>query len=181
MSIIVFEGIDGIGKTTIIEKLVKKYPQRFSMFAFPTEGFKEMVGEELNPNLQSNPLSQLIHYHTAFEMDFIRLREDIEFKSRKGVLLLDRYYMSNLVYATANFKKHGYENHPFLQLLENIDRGITPDCVIFLRGFDMDDFPHKDDSHFTADEFNQMQYDYSMTLHRLRDQKKSNALRLYYH
>lgn len=174
MSIIVVESVDGIGKTTIINQLVEKYPERFSKYSFPTSIFKSIVDEELDLdlNIQTNTISRLIHYHTAFEIDFMEHIEHLDKLSRKGVLLLDRYYMSNIVYAAANFKKHGYPDHPFLKLLENIDRGITPDCVLFIRAYDAKDFPQKDDSHFTPEEFNLMQYDYSMVLHKLRDKGK---------
>jgi len=133
MSIIVFEGIDGMGKTAVIKQLIKKYPDKFDSLAFPTAVFKhEIIDEEVTP-VSPNTISTLIHYHTAFEIDFMVHTNELKRRSKKGPLLVYRYFMSNMAYAEINFIKHGYQSHGFLQLLEKIDHGIIPDLVIYLR------------------------------------------------
>lgn len=97
---------------------------------------------------------------------------DIDKLSRKGPLILDRYYMSNMAYAKMNFAKQSHENHPFLSLLEKINHAPVIDCVIFLKGYDMNDFTTKQDSHFTPDELNKIQCHYRDVLHKLRDSGK---------
>ncbi|MDN5845327.1 MAG: hypothetical protein L0H53_03535 [Candidatus Nitrosocosmicus sp.] len=176
MSIIVFESVDGMGKSAVIEQLIKKYPDKFDSMAFPSEIFKQEINDEgvITPvDFNNNTLSTLIHYHTAFEIDFMVHIDEIQKKSKKaGHLLLDRYFISNIAYAEINFIKHGYQGHPFLQLLERIDHGIIPDLVICLKAYTLDNFPEKEDSHFTKQELSHVQYCYTNLLPQLRVQDK---------
>lgn len=176
MSIIVFEGIDGIGKTAVIEQLIKKYPDKFDSLAFPTDVFKNEINDEvvITPVVStSNTISTLIHYHTAFEIDFMVNTLELKNRSKKARhLLVDRYFMSNRVYAEINFIKHGYPSHPFLYLLSRIDHKIIPDLVIYLRAYNVSDFPEKEDSHFTQEELSHVQYCYANLLPKLKDDGK---------
>lgn len=172
MSIIVFEGVDGMGKTAVIQQLMKKYPNKFDSLAFPTAVFKHEINDEVITPISPNTISTIIHYHTAFEIDFMVHIRELERRSKKGPLLLDRYFISNMAYAEINFIKHGYQNHPFLDLLQKIDHGVIPDLVIYLRAYDMNEFTVKDDSHFTPEELSHIQYSYTNLIPRLNEQDK---------
>lgn len=168
MTLICLEGIDGIGKTTLINQLVKKHPHLNSM-AFPTTVFKQEIDDEvLVTPVSPNIISTLIHYHTAFELDFMQNDYVIAKAMENRPLLLDRYFLSNWAYAEMNFKKHGYENHPFISLLHKIEHSHVPSLVIFLKALDVNEFPPKEDSHFTIEELSEIQKNYEKYLYGLR-------------
>lgn len=172
MASIVFVGPDGLGKTETIKKLLGKYPDKFDSMAFPTAVFKHEINDEVITPVSPNTLSTLIHYHTAFEIDFMVHATELARKSQEKTLLVDRYFPCNMAYAEINFIKHGYQNHAFLSLLHRIDHGIIPDLVILIKAYEMSAFPPKEDSHFSTEELDHIQYSYSMLLPRLKAEGK---------
>lgn len=168
MSLILFEGIDGSQKSSTIRELVEKYG--FSSFAFPTP----TTIDKLKSFKTLNTESTLAYYHLIFEMDFAANVEHLQNLLKKGKhVLLDRYFISNLAYASINFQhKYHLSTSNFLSVLNSIDRPIIPDLVIFLRLKDPNQFKPKPDSIFTQAELEKLQSRYSDILEMLQDKGK---------
>ena len=109
-----------------------------------------------------------------FEMDFAAHLETLDSLIKKGKhVLLDRYFISNLAYASINFhNKYHLSSSKFLSVLHNIDHGIVPDLVIFLRLSDPHLFKPKQDSLFTQSELQKLQERYRDILDYLEHEKK---------
>ena len=168
MSLILFESCDGAGKTTLINQLKEKHG--FSSFAFPTPH----CIDKLKSFKVLNTESTLTYYHMIFEMDFATNLEHLESLIKKGKhVLLDRYFISNLAYASINFQyKYHLSASKFLSVLHSIDHQIIPDLVIFLRLRDPHHFKPKPDSLFTQKELQILQSRYSDILTMLQEQGK---------
>lgn len=168
MSLILFEGVDGSGKSYMINELKQKYG--FSSFAFPTPN----TIDKLRSFKTLNSESTLVYYHLIFEMDFASNIDRLQSLIKKGKhVLLDRYFISNLAYASINFhNKYHLSSSKFLQVLHNIDHSIIPDLVIFLRLSDPHLFRPKPDSLFTQKELQKLQQRYKDILDYLREEKK---------
>ncbi len=93
MPLVVFEGINDTLKTTIIDQLLQKYPDKIKTFTFPTPKYKEL----LSANFDSSP-DKLIFKHSIIENDFIENKLKIHNESRKNLVILNQYYLSNTVY-----------------------------------------------------------------------------------
>lgn len=112
MPLVVLEGDDGTGKTTVIQRLKEKYPHIESL-AFPTQELKEKIP---TPDVTRvwDTLDQVFRYHIAFMYDFNRNQERIyNLLKEKKVVLLDRYYISNLVYLLYDVARTGIKNYGF--------------------------------------------------------------------
>jgi hypothetical protein len=99
MSLVVIEGDDGVGKTTLIAKLKQKYPDRIEVMAFPSAEIKKSIPIP-GGVIQWDDVELAFEYHSLFMDDFIENQEKI-FKLRKGnrtLLLIDRYFLSNFVH-----------------------------------------------------------------------------------
>lgn len=169
MSLILFEGADNSQKSSTIKALKEKHG--FSSFAFPTPHTIDKL-QSFKPVL--NTESTLAYYHLIFEMDFASNLETLQTMLKKGKhVLLDRYFISNLAYASINFhNKYHLSSSKFLQVLHNIDHGIVPDLVIFLRLSDPHLFKPKTDSLFTQAELQKLQERYSDILTILQEHGK---------
>lgn len=168
MSLIVLEGCDGSQKSSCIQELKDKYG--FNSFAFPTP----TTIDKLKSITALNSESTLAYYHLIFEMDFAANIDTLSSLLKKGKhVLLDRYFISNLAYASINFhNKYHLSSSKFLQVLHSIERPITPDLVIFLRLADPHHFKSKPDSLFTQTELQKLQSRYSDILSLLQEQGK---------
>lgn len=168
MSLIVFEGGDGGQKSSTIKALKEKHG--FASFAFPTP----TCIDKLQSFKTLNSESTLAYYHMIFEMDFAANVDTLESMLKKGHhVLLDRYFISNLAYASINFhNKYHLSSSKFLHVLYNIDHQIVPDLVIFLRLSDPHLFKPKVDSLFTQSELQKLQQRYSDILTLLQEQGK---------
>lgn len=171
MSLICLEGADASGKSTLINQLKEKYG--FSSFAFPTPKYQDKLKSLSTQHLNSE--GTLIYYHTIFEMDFLEHYETLRSLMKKGKhVLLDRYFISNLAYASINFhNKYHLSTSNFLSILDSINhRHITPDLVLFLRLRDPQHFKPKHDSLLSQKELSKLQERYSDILMILEEQKK---------
>lgn len=123
--LIVIEGIDGVGKSTLFEALKNKLSQSNIIFSFePTEGH---YGRLLREALKKKNSDQ----ETLFEL-FLRDRaEHVEklilpsLKTGK-IVILDRYYLSTVAYQGVHFKDL------FYLLSKNETFSPLPDIVIYL-------------------------------------------------
>ncbi len=125
--IIVIEGGDQAGKltqSTLLEKALKKRKIKTKLFHFPD--YKTPIGKEIRKYLDGKRKfpPQVIHCLLAANR-WEKLDEILAAKEKNSVLIMNRYYHSNLVYGLANGMKSKW--------LENLDVGLPKaDLVILL-------------------------------------------------
>lgn len=125
--IIVIEGGDQAGKktqTTMLASSLKKRKIKTKTFSFPD--YKTPIGKEIAKYLAGKRKfpPQVIHCLLAANR-WEKLDEIIKAQSKNSVLIMNRYYQSNLVYGLANGMKQKW--------LENLDAGLPKaDLVILL-------------------------------------------------
>ncbi len=125
--IIVIEGGDQAGKKTQTELLfraLKKRKIKTTTFSFPD--YTTPIGKEIAKYLGGKRRfpPQTIHCLLAANR-WEKLNEITKAQSKNSVLIMNRYYQSNLVYGLANGMKQKW--------LENLDAGLPKaDLVILL-------------------------------------------------
>ena len=125
--IIVIEGGDQAGKFTqskLLEKSLKMKKIKTKLFHFPD--YKTPIGKEISQYLHGKRKfpPQVIHCLLAANR-WEKLDEIKQSQEKNSVLIMNRYYQSNLIYGIANGLKPKW--------LENLDDGLPkPDLVILL-------------------------------------------------
>ena len=125
--IIVIEGGDQAGKLTqsiLLEKSLKKQKIKTKLFHFPN--YDTPIGKEIRKYLDGKQKfnHQVIHCLLAANR-WEKLNEILVAKEKNSVLIMNRYYHSNLVYGLANGLKQKW--------LESLDDGLPKaDLVILL-------------------------------------------------
>ena len=125
--IIVIEGGDQAGKLTqskLLEKALKKRKIKTKLFHFPD--YKTPIGKEIRQYLDGKRKfpPQVIHCLLAANR-WEKLDEILTAQKKNSILIMNRYYHSNLVYGLANGMKPKW--------LENLDAGLPKaDLVILL-------------------------------------------------
>ncbi|MDH3676820.1 MAG: dTMP kinase [Nitrosopumilus sp.] len=125
--IIVIEGGDQAGKKTqteLLSRALKKRKIKTSTFSFPD--YSTPVGKEISKYLDGKRKfpPQTIHCLLAANR-WEKLNHILSAQSKNSVLIMNRYYQSNLVYGLANGMKQRW--------LENLDAGLPKaDLVILL-------------------------------------------------
>jgi len=125
--IIVIEGGDQAGKltqSTLLEKALKKRKIKTKVFHFPD--YKTPIGKEIRKYLDGKRKfpPQVIHCLLAANR-WEKLNEILLAQEKNSVLIMNRYYHSNLVYGIVNGMKQKW--------LENLDVGLPKaDLVILL-------------------------------------------------
>ena len=125
--IIVIEGGDQAGKLTqsmLLEKALKKRKIKTKLFHFPD--YKTPIGKEIRKYLDGKRKfpPQVIHCLLAANR-WEKLNEILTAQEKNSVLIMNRYYHSNLVYGIANGMKKKW--------LENLDTGLPKaDLVVLL-------------------------------------------------
>ena len=125
--IIVIEGGDQAGKLTqskLLEKALKKRKIKTKLFHFPD--YKTPIGKEIRKYLDGKRKfpPQVIHCLLAANR-WEKLDEILAAQEKNSVLIMNRYYHSNLVYGIANGMNSKW--------LENLDAGLPKaDLVILL-------------------------------------------------
>jgi dTMP kinase len=136
--IIVIEGFDQAGKRTQSELLAKSLRARklkCKIFNFPD--YRTQLGKEIKHYLSGKRKfpPQVIHCLLAANR-WEKLKEIQEALSKNYILIMNRYYQSNLVYGKAN----GLD----LKWLSNLDAGLPKeDLVILLDVRPKDSFTRK--------------------------------------
>ena len=102
--IIVIEGGDQAGKLTqsvLLQKFLRKQKIKTKLFHFPD--YETPIGKEIRKYLDGKRkfLPQVIHCLLAANR-WEKLDEIIKSKEKNSVLIMNRYYQSNLVYGLAN-------------------------------------------------------------------------------
>lgn len=125
--IIVIEGGDQAGKKTqskLLAKALQKQKIKTKIFSFPD--YKTPIGKEIRKYLKGKrklPV-QVIHCLLAANR-WEKVNDIKDAISKNSVLIMNRYYQSNLVYGLVNGMK--------LDWLENLDAGLPKaDLVIVL-------------------------------------------------
>ena len=125
--IVVIEGGDQAGKltqSTLLEKALKKRKVKTKLFHFPD--YTTPIGKEIRKYLDGKRKfpSQVIHCLLAANR-WEKLDELLAAQEKNSVLIMNRYYHSNLVYGLANNMNQKW--------LENLDAGLPKaDLVILL-------------------------------------------------
>ncbi len=125
--IIVIEGGDQAGKLTqskLLEKALKKRKIKTKLFHFPD--YTTPIGKEIRKYLDGKRKfpPQVIHCLLAANR-WEKLGQIISAQQKNSVLIMNRYYHSNLIYGIANGMKQKW--------LENLDFGLPKaDLVILL-------------------------------------------------
>lgn len=125
--IIVIEGGDQAGKytqSTMLEKALKKRKIKTKLFHFPD--YKTPIGKEIRKYLDGKRKfpPQVIHCLLAANR-WEKLDKIQKAQEKNSVLIMNRYYHSNLIYGLANDLKQKW--------LENLDEGLPKaDLVILL-------------------------------------------------
>ncbi len=125
--IVVIEGGDQAGKKTQTEllfKALKKRKIKTKTFSFPD--YSTPVGKEISQYLNGKRKfpPQTIHCLLAANR-WEKLNQILQAQSKNSVLIMNRYYQSNLIYGLANGLKPNW--------LENLDAGLPKaDLVILL-------------------------------------------------
>jgi len=125
--IIVIEGGDQAGKftqSTLLEKALKKRKIKTKLFHFPD--YKTPIGQEIRKYLDGKRKfpPQVIHCLLAANR-WEKLNEIMTAQEKNSILIMNRYYHSNLIYGIANGLKQKW--------LENLDEGLPKaDLVILL-------------------------------------------------
>jgi len=125
--IVVIEGGDQAGKKTQTEllfKALKKRKIKTKTFSFPD--YSTPVGKEISLYLSGRRKfpPQTIHCLLAANR-WEKLNQILQAESKNSVLIMNRYYQSNLIYGLANGLKQDW--------LENLDAGLPKaDLVILL-------------------------------------------------
>lgn len=125
--IIVIEGGDQAGKLTqsrLLEKALKRRKVKTKLFHFPD--YATPIGKEIRQYLDGRRKfpPQVIHCLLAANR-WEKLDEILAAQEKNSVLVMNRYYHSNLVYGLANGMKPKW--------LENLDAGLPKaDLVILL-------------------------------------------------
>ena len=124
--IVVFEGGDQAGKKTQTELLyraLKKQKIKTKTFSFPD--YSTPIGKEIYKYLRGKRKfpPQTIHCLLAANR-WEKLNQILKAQSKNSVLIMNRYYPSNLVYGIANGLKQNW--------LENLDAGLPRADLVFL-------------------------------------------------
>ena len=136
--IVVIEGGDQAGKKTqteLLSKALKKRKIKTATFSFPD--YATPIGKEIAKYLNGKRKfpPQTIHCLLAANR-WEKLDQILQAQSKNSVLIMNRYYQSNLVYGLANGMKQSW--------LENLDAGLPKtDLVILLDVSQKESFQRK--------------------------------------
>jgi dTMP kinase len=136
--IIVIEGGDQAGKktqTALLASALRKRKIKTKTFSFPD--YKTPIGKEISKYLAGKRKfpPQVIHCLLAANR-WEKLNEILNAQSKNSVLIMNRYYQSNLVYGLSNGLKQKW--------LENLDAGLPKaDLVILLDVTQSESFKRK--------------------------------------
>jgi len=136
--IVVIEGGDQAGKKTqaaMLERALRKNGTRTRTFSFPD--YSTPVGREIQKYLSGKRRfpPQVIHCLLAANR-WERLRDIQRAQEKNSVLIMNRYYQSNVVYGLVNKMSRPW--------LENLDRGLPrADLVILLDVTQAESFSRK--------------------------------------
>ena len=136
--IIAIEGSDQAGKktqTTMLAKALKSQKIKTAVFDFPD--YSTVIGKEIDAYLHGKRKfpPEIIHYLYAANR-WEKVEEIKKSAAKNSILIMNRYYHSNIVYGIANGLKEKW--------LESIDAGVPKsDLVIVLDVSQTESFSRK--------------------------------------
>ncbi|MGD9963702.1 MAG: dTMP kinase [Thermoplasmata archaeon] len=126
--LVVFEGIDGCGKSTVAKEVVRRLGDRAVLTREPTDSWvgravKEGDGKEVSPYTDALLFMADRAQHTLEMADMVR---------RGRLVVCDRYYHSTVAYQTASLRRKGLGDN-FAWLLDaNMRISLRPDITFLL-------------------------------------------------
>ncbi|HXS60943.1 MAG TPA: hypothetical protein VN703_09060 [Candidatus Sulfopaludibacter sp.] len=165
MPLVVFEGINTVLKTTIIDQLLQKYPEKIKTFTFPTTKYSDLLSSSIS--LEKYP-EKLIFQHSLIENDFIENKSEIYKDTRKYLVILNQYYLSNIVYFEYLSKGLDERIKQYTNVLRNI-KHLTPDLFILLWSVEINERQH---NLFDNDELPEIHNIYFKEVKELREMGK---------
>jgi dTMP kinase len=134
MPLIVFEGLDGCGKTTLMRGIEARLRERACPPVMLREPGSTVLGERLRSFLLDPGTGRLLPWTEALLFTAARAEmvgtQLIPALQMGRVVLLDRYYYSTLAYQGYGF---GEDPQPLLSANLAVCRGALADCVLYLR------------------------------------------------
>jgi thymidylate kinase len=165
MPLVVLEGINTVLKTTIIDQLLQKYPEKIKTFTFPTAKYGDLLSSSIS--LEKYP-EKLIFQHSLIENDFIENKSEIYKDTRKYLVILNQYYLSNIVYFEYLSKGLDERIKQYTNVLRNI-KHLTPDLFILLWSVEINERQH---NLFDNDELPEIHNIYFKEVKELREMGK---------
>ncbi len=136
MPLVVFEGVNTALKTTIIDQLLQKYPDKIKTFTFPTAKYQELLSSKIDTNPE-----KLMFRHSVMENDFIENKLKVYNESRKNLVILNQYFLSNIVYFEYTSNSLEDRIRQYTNVLRNI-KHLTPDLIILLWSVEINQRQH---------------------------------------
>jgi len=136
--IIALEGTDQAGKktqTAMLAKALKAQKIKTAVFDFPD--YSTVIGKEINGYLHGKRKfpPEIVHYLNAANR-WEKLEEIKNSATKNSILIMNRYYYSNLVYGVANGLKKKW--------LQKLEEGLPKaDLVVDLEASQSDSFTRK--------------------------------------
>lgn len=128
---IVFEGIDGSGKGTQIEKLKKYLAETHQPAVFTREPGGGKISEDIRgvikdkDNMQMTDICELLLFEAARNQHL----HDVILPNKDKIVVSDRYYLSTLAY-------QGYGRGIDLDVVNLANKiaieGVEPECIVYL-------------------------------------------------
>ncbi|OYT41987.1 MAG: dTMP kinase [Candidatus Aenigmarchaeota archaeon ex4484_224] len=116
--IIVFEGIDGAGTETQSKKLFSFLKSKgLKVFYFDYPNYKKPIGRTIKEILYSKEKVSALAKALLFISDFALNLNEVKEKAKEGIVILDRYFISTLVYQTIE----GLELEKIVEILKIVD------------------------------------------------------------
>ena len=160
--IIAIEGLDQAGKktqTAMLAKALRRLKIKTAVFSFPD--YSTIIGKEIKNYLYGKRKfsPEIIHYLYAANR-WEKLGEIQKASSKNSVLIMNRYYHSNLVYGIANGLKEKW--------LQKLEEGLPKaDLVIVLDASQNDSFSRKKSRRDRFEKNKKFSKKISQTYHRL--------------
>ena len=160
--IIAIEGLDQAGKKTqteMLAKALKRQKIKTAIFSFPD--YSTTIGREINNYLHNKRKfsPEIIHYLYALNRRE-KLDEIKKSASKNSILIMNRYYHSNIVYGVANGLKEKW--------LQELDAGLPKsDLVIVLDVSQSESFSRKKSNRDKFEKSKEFSKKISQIYHRL--------------
>ena len=160
--IIALEGTDQAGKKTqteMLAKALKRQKIKTAVFSFPD--YSTTIGREINNYLHNKRKfsPEIIHYLYALNRRE-KLDEIKKSSSKNSILIMNRYYHSNIVYGVANGLKEKW--------LQELDAGLPKsDLVIVLDVSQSESFSRKKSNRDKFEKSKEFSKKISQIYHRL--------------
>ena len=160
--IIAIEGLDQAGKKTqteMLAKALKAQKIKTAVFSFPD--YSTTIGREINNYLHNKRKfsPEIIHYLYALNRRE-KLDEIKKSASKNSILIMNRYYHSNIVYGVANGLKEKW--------LQELDAGLPKsDLVIVLDVSQSESFSRKKSNRDKFEKSKEFSKKISQIYHRL--------------